>query len=30
MRTVQLNEWGIENVRAADAADPVPSTGPPG
>ena len=27
MRTVQLNEWGIENVRAADAADPVPAAG---
>ena len=27
MRTVQLNEWGIDNVHAADAADPVPAAG---
>jgi NADPH:quinone reductase len=27
MRTVQLDRWGIENVHAADAADPVPAAG---
>jgi NADPH:quinone reductase-like Zn-dependent oxidoreductase len=27
MRTVQLDQWGIENVHAADAADPVPTSG---
>jgi hypothetical protein len=27
MRTVQLNQWGIENVHVADAADTVPGQG---
>jgi NADPH:quinone reductase len=27
MRAVQLNDWGIENIRLADAANPAPAAG---